>query len=444
MRWKVYLGIILFLALLAGCEQQQYIYNTYYPVQPEPLPRFHKLNNGLTAVILSNNHSTAVSFYALVRAGSKYEDNQSRGLAHSLEHMSFKRTQHDHDMFFSEYFNSMGVPEINAFTTKDYVIYYFTTIPENFDPAFQEFVNIITDPYFSKDDFETEKQVIYQEYLTDLDNRFYPSAVRYDKLVYGDHPYSYPTIGDPNIFLKLNVSDLKKYYDKYYTPDRITIAVLGDLPEDKALDMIRKGFGKLVGNNAQSVPDIKPLTEDVVKRESLNISEPNTTSEERSIKEIVRVGFPIPSLTVKERLELELISKELLNKMTAFEKDLKLNDLEQDNTLNLVFIINKSDEDELLENLRIALGIITDSGIEDLETKKQDLFREENPEYISDEAKKLIMDVVKYKVSDQNSLDHVWNTKEIIDNISEDDIKHFASTYLNHKILFITEVDDEE
>src|SRR5512142_925519 len=54
----------------------------------------HKLDNGLTVVILERHEAPVFSYATVVNAGSAQEVPGITGLAHMFEHMAFKGSQH--------------------------------------------------------------------------------------------------------------------------------------------------------------------------------------------------------------------------------------------------------------------------------------------------------------------------------------------------------------
>ena len=70
----------------------------------KPLPqrdslRVGTLKNGFTYYILPNRYPEGEAVYRLfVKAGSLYEEDRQRGLAHFLEHLAFNGTENSRKM----------------------------------------------------------------------------------------------------------------------------------------------------------------------------------------------------------------------------------------------------------------------------------------------------------------------------------------------------------
>jgi predicted Zn-dependent peptidase len=61
------------------------------------------------------------------------------------------------------------------------------------------------------------------------------------------HPYHHPTIGWVSDLQSFSASDAQRFFDKYYVPANMTIAVVGDITPAKALPIMEKYFGELPG-----------------------------------------------------------------------------------------------------------------------------------------------------------------------------------------------------
>ena len=83
------------LMLLTGCKKKaesKYKYETVKGDLTEA--RIYTLDNGLTVYLSVNNEEPRIQTYIAVRTGSKNDPAETTGLAHYLEHIMFKGTNH--------------------------------------------------------------------------------------------------------------------------------------------------------------------------------------------------------------------------------------------------------------------------------------------------------------------------------------------------------------
>ena len=83
-----------------------------------------KLNNGIRLLTIPVASVPSVSVLALLKVGSRYEDDKTNGLAHFVEHMVFQGNDKWKSKFdLSVAVDSVGA-EYNGLTAKEYTGYY--------------------------------------------------------------------------------------------------------------------------------------------------------------------------------------------------------------------------------------------------------------------------------------------------------------------------------
>src|SRR5262245_31825407 len=80
------------------------------------------LENGLVVLTLEDHTTPVVSFQMWVKVGSK-DESRYTGLAHLFEHMMFKGSKRIEPEEHARLVQRRG-GEINAYTTRDYTVYY--------------------------------------------------------------------------------------------------------------------------------------------------------------------------------------------------------------------------------------------------------------------------------------------------------------------------------
>src|ERR1700761_2073311 len=101
----------------------------------DPAVRTGKLPNGFTYYIRHNEEpKNRVIMYLVNKAGSVLEDEDQRGLAHFMEHMSFDGTTHFPHNELINYLQKAGVQygaDINAYTKFDETVYQLPIPSDN-------------------------------------------------------------------------------------------------------------------------------------------------------------------------------------------------------------------------------------------------------------------------------------------------------------------------
>src|SRR5512133_2791109 len=105
----------------------------------------------------------SVTCAIMLAAGSRYETEDTNGIAHFSEHMFFKGTERRPTARdISQEIDTIG-GEFNAFTGKEYTGDYVKCAAESRDVALDALVDMLPNSKFAPDETEREKGVISEE-----------------------------------------------------------------------------------------------------------------------------------------------------------------------------------------------------------------------------------------------------------------------------------------
>ena len=214
----------------------------------ELLPKHysHRLSNGLEVVTIPiNRGSGVISAQLYFKVGSRNEVLGKTGIAHMLEHMSFKSTQNLKEGEFDRIVKEMGGVD-NAATSFDFT-YYFIKVASRYLPKSLElFREIMANLALKEEEFQRERKVVYEERLWRVDNsppgylnfRLFNNAFIY-------HPYHWTPIGFKEDILNWTIEDIRHFYKTYYAPNNAVLVVAGDISPDEVKKEAEKWFGDL-------------------------------------------------------------------------------------------------------------------------------------------------------------------------------------------------------
>lgn len=75
------------------------------------------------------------------------------------------------------------------------------------------------------------------------------------------HPYRWPVIGWRSDVELATVEACREFFDAYYVPNNIVIAIAGDFDSDEALERIRRTFGRIPRREVPRNPTLEPVQE---------------------------------------------------------------------------------------------------------------------------------------------------------------------------------------
>ena len=274
----------------------------------------YRLDNGLT-VYLTENHQTP-RFYAeiVVRAGSKHDPAESTGLAHYLEHMLFKGTQNigslDYEKekahldritsLYEEHFGetdpekrkaiyaeinkesqlaaayaipneidklykAMGGTGLNAHTWHEETVYRIN-LPAN---RLRHWAVIESERFRNAVFrlFQSELETVYEEKNRSMDNKDRIISYAVADLLYKEHPYGQQTtIGKVEHLKNPSLKNMYRFYNTYYVPNNMAIAISGDIRIDETIKLIDRHFSGWRKGTLPQLPDWKEAPLNGVER----------------------------------------------------------------------------------------------------------------------------------------------------------------------------------
>ena len=234
------------------------------PIPVDKNVKIGHLDNGLTYYIRHNAFPEHVaSFYIAQKVGSINENDDQRGLAHLLEHLAFNGTEHFKGNSLQDYLQSIGVEygrNLNAYTSVDKTVYYFTDVPTTRTSAVDSCMLILKDwsngISLTKEAINDERDVVHNEYRMRMVGQQLMLERNLPKLYQGEkYGYRMP-IGLMSVIDGCKPETLRAYYRKWYRPDNQAIIIVGDVDVDHVEAQIKKLFSdiKVPKNAAKVVP----------------------------------------------------------------------------------------------------------------------------------------------------------------------------------------------
>jgi predicted Zn-dependent peptidase len=202
------------------------------------------LENGLTALTETMPHVRSVAVGVWIRRGSRHEEKNESGLAHFLEHMLFKGTEHRTQAEIAQEMDSIG-GQTDAFTSQEYAGFHAKVLGEHVPRALDLLSDIVLAPSFDADEMERERRVIFDE-MKSVDDT--PDDVVHDLFAesfWSDHPLGRPVLGRRETVSSFERNDLRRFFHKIYAPSNMIVAAAGNLDEESFLSLVGERFSVL-------------------------------------------------------------------------------------------------------------------------------------------------------------------------------------------------------
>ncbi|MCX5046570.1 insulinase family protein [Aldersonia sp. NBC_00410] len=176
-----------------------------------------------------------------VGVGSRDEGRTVAGAAHFLEHLLFKSTPTRSALDIAELVDSVG-GELNAFTAKEHTCFYAHVLDDHLSLAVDLVADVVLRGQCRTADVDVERQVVLEEMAMRDDD---PEDLVGDEFLgalFGDHPLGRPIIGSNDSIESMSRNQLRSFHVRRYTPDRMVVAVAGNVDHAHTVEVVRRAF----------------------------------------------------------------------------------------------------------------------------------------------------------------------------------------------------------
>lgn len=258
-----------------------------------------RLHNGFT-VWLNVDHSQPKLYGAVVvKAGAK--DCPNTGIAHYFEHLMFKGTDkigtvnyekekpwldsisHQYDLLaatsdaarrqaiqkhinalsvraadyaipneFENLITRFGGTGLNAYTSFDETVFHNTFSPQYLPQWCELYAERFLSPVFRL--FQGELETVYEEKNMYADNMLVQAAEAAQRYALAGTPYAYPIIGATDSLKNPRLSEMMRFFHRYYVAGNMGLILSGDLRTDSIVPLLERTFGRLPMGEAPQTP----------------------------------------------------------------------------------------------------------------------------------------------------------------------------------------------
>ena len=185
----------------------------------------------------------SVSVAAYVLAGSRSEAIGEAGVAHFMEHITFKGT--------SAYPSSRAIAEavegvggsFNAATDRESTVYWVRVPRREAERAMDVLGELIVRPTLAADEIDHERTVIVEEIRSYFDDPVEYAHILFQGAMFGDGPLGREICGDEETIRTLPPDAIRAFWSSMYRPANTVVAAAGDLDHAEAVELAGRAFG---------------------------------------------------------------------------------------------------------------------------------------------------------------------------------------------------------
>ena len=235
-----------------------------------------------------------------VGVGSRDEGASVAGAAHFLEHLLFKSTPTRTAVDIAQAVDAVG-GELNAFTAREHTCYYAHVLDTDLELAVDLVADVVLRGSCAADDVELERAVVLEEIAMRDDDPEDTLGDVFLSAMFGAHPVGRPVIGSADSVSAMTRSQLHSFHVRRYTPERMVVAVAGNVDHDEVVGLVREHFGPHLVCDRTPVPPRKG-TGRVTGRPALEVV--NRDAEQTHMS----LGVRVPGRHWKHRWALSVLN----------------------------------------------------------------------------------------------------------------------------------------
>ena len=210
-------------------------------------PGMTAVKKGVTFYFKEDHEQPVIDGTVIIKTGNLYEPADKVGLASlAMRMLKAGGTKTLTPDALEDKLDFLG-STIGSYAGLEYSEVSLWTLSKNFEETWKVLLDILYDPAFDKDRFDTEKK----KDLEQIRRRFdYPTSLGfalYTELIYGkDFPEARRTTSAG--INAITLDDIKAFYEKNIRDKEIIIAFTGDFKQAQALALLKKSFKDWKGN----------------------------------------------------------------------------------------------------------------------------------------------------------------------------------------------------
>lgn len=198
-----------------------------------------RLKNNLRVLFVHKNNLPILQLNLISESGSKFDPTGKKGLAYLTAQLIDEGAGKYNALELDEEFDLLGTA-FNTSLDNDNVLLNLLTLQENFERSLELLSLIITEPNFKNEDFIREHAKLITKLIQSKTQPAVQANKAFDKIIYQENPYSFPTSGLENDVKLISNDDVKSFYNKYYSPNKSCLIVVGNINENDLLYNLNK------------------------------------------------------------------------------------------------------------------------------------------------------------------------------------------------------------
>ncbi len=254
--------IILLLILLAACTSVSY-------EEHSDAGSKYVLNNGMT-ILLKENPDTGVVAIDLMVKKTLAANGDKPGLGYFTNRMLLTGTEKRTREQITREIEAVG-GAIQARTYAEYNEILVEVPSDSVSVGLDVLQDVLMNSAFPPEEVEKERTQIISELKAKKDQPNVVAEETFMKTIYAGHPYQHPIDGYVETVEKITRDDLVGHYKTWYVPNKIFLAIAGNIKEKAVIKKLDKLLGGMTARQTPNgeAPLLPPRTQKTVNEQNM-------------------------------------------------------------------------------------------------------------------------------------------------------------------------------
>jgi predicted Zn-dependent peptidase len=216
-----------------------------------------RLDNGLLVLVRENPLAPVVAISLMVEMGSRWERPENAGISNFVHAVMVKGTTKRSGGEMAEAVAALG-GKIGAAGDVDYAEIRTSGLGRFWRELIELTAELALSPALLPEEVDNERDWLLSRLQKRHDS---PNDRAFDALyalLYGAHPYALPILGTPESLKRIDHAAIVQWYRRFYRPERMKLAVSGQVKASEVIAEARRLFGALPAGGGAADPPIPP------------------------------------------------------------------------------------------------------------------------------------------------------------------------------------------
>lgn len=208
--------------------------------------------SGLRGLVVPMPGTRTVTFFLVVRTGSRNETSETTGVSHFLEHLFFKGSKkRPSARAISQAIDGVG-GEINAFTSKEWTAFYAKAASRHVNLIVDVISDMVLRPLLDEDEINRERGVVIEETNMYEDTPMRAVGDFFEEVLFGKHALAHRILGTKENIARVPRETIVRYFQRQYRARSVVACLAGDIDRSQGMKLLRAALRRFPHGRAAS------------------------------------------------------------------------------------------------------------------------------------------------------------------------------------------------